>query len=237
MNDQTRRDGAEALVLPGSRSPHGPDRIVPIGRHGHPKEEIGNIHQARLIDAFVEVVGRVGYDGARISEISRKAGVSNGVFYSRFTNKEDCYVTAFDIGARQLVERAKAAYDAAVGPWEDRVRAGIEAILVCLAANPSFARLCAVNTVRVGPVAVEHANAVIDNLRRAFDAHGQPEVPPALEGAPMDAVLTGALTRPVFTYVKKGKTDQLPELTPCLAYFLTLLTLGPERAARQVGTA
>lgn len=226
MDDQAVRVRGELAVLPGSRSPLGPDRVVPRGRHGHSREEIRNLHRARLLDAFVEVVGRVGYDNTRVVDVCQRAGVSNRSFYAAFSDKEDCYLVAFDLGARLLIEQATLAYRTAEGTWPERLRVGMTTVLEYLAANPSFARFCTLEPPRVGPAAVDRLNSVIGECRRAFGGDEPAKISPALRGGPLEALLVGAVVRPIFTYVEEGKTDRLPELAQSLVDFLTLVLQG-----------
>lgn len=50
----------------------------------------------RLLDAAAEVFAERGYDGAGVAEIARRAGVTTGAIYSRFTGKADLLVAAID---------------------------------------------------------------------------------------------------------------------------------------------
>lgn len=220
----------DLAVLPGSRPPLGPDRVVPRGRHGHSREEIQRVHRARLLDAFVEVVGEVGYENTKIVEVCKRAGVSNRAFYATFTDKEDCFLAAFDVGTRFLVEKVTGAFESAEGPWLSRVQAGVEVAMAYLAANPAFARFCTIEPPRVGPAAVERLNSVIENCRRRFEADQRAIATPALRDGPREAVLVGAVVRPVFGYIEEGKIELLPDLAPSLVDFLSLAVLGAEPA-------
>jgi len=51
----------------------------------------------RLIDAAAEVFAERGYDGAGVAEIARRAGVTTGAIYSRFSGKADLLVAALDV--------------------------------------------------------------------------------------------------------------------------------------------
>ncbi len=50
----------------------------------------------RLLVAAAEVFAERGYDGARVAEIARRAGVTTGAIYSRFTGKADLLAAALD---------------------------------------------------------------------------------------------------------------------------------------------
>ncbi len=58
----------------------------------------------RLLDAAAAVFAERGYDGTRVGDVAKRAGLSTGAIYSQFENKSDLLV-------RALVERAMARYD------------------------------------------------------------------------------------------------------------------------------
>ena len=49
-----------------------------------------------LLDAAAEVFAERGYEGAGVAEIARRAGVTTGAIYSRFSGKADLLVSALD---------------------------------------------------------------------------------------------------------------------------------------------
>jgi AcrR family transcriptional regulator len=67
----------------------------------------------RLLDAAAEVFAERGYDGTRVGDVARRAGLSTGAIYSRFQNKSDLLMSA-------LVERATPRYDDTVARLRTR---------------------------------------------------------------------------------------------------------------------
>jgi AcrR family transcriptional regulator len=55
----------------------------------HPDEPQFDAVRERLIDAAAEVFAREGYDGARIQDVVRAAGLTTGAVYGRFTGKDE----------------------------------------------------------------------------------------------------------------------------------------------------
>lgn len=51
----------------------------------------------RLLAAAVEVFAEAGYDGARVAEIARRADLTTGAIYSRYTGKAELLVDALDL--------------------------------------------------------------------------------------------------------------------------------------------
>ncbi len=60
----------------------------------------------RLISAAAQVFLDVGYDGARVVDIARKAGVTTGAIYSQFRNKADLLVKALGAHGVDAVSNA-----------------------------------------------------------------------------------------------------------------------------------
>ena len=65
-------------------------------------DEIG----LRLLDAAAEVFAERGYEGAGVAEIARRAGVTTGAIYSRFTGKADLLAAALDAAHPRRARRA-----------------------------------------------------------------------------------------------------------------------------------
>jgi AcrR family transcriptional regulator len=64
-----------------------------VRRRARPRREPETTRD-RLIRAAAEVFLDVGYDGARVVDIARKAGVTTGAIYSQFRDKADLLVKA-----------------------------------------------------------------------------------------------------------------------------------------------
>lgn len=66
----------------------------------------------RLLRAAADVFARRGYDGTRVADIAKAAGVSNGALYAHFASKADLLVAALrTYGRRQLAEELAAEPD------------------------------------------------------------------------------------------------------------------------------
>ena len=58
--------------------------------------EPGQGTRDRLLDAATRVIVRDGYQGARLADVAREAGLTTGAVYSNFRNKEELFIAAFD---------------------------------------------------------------------------------------------------------------------------------------------
>lgn len=74
------------------------DGVMPSVVVGH----IADDTASRLVRAAIEVFTEKGYDGAGVAEIARRAGLTTGAIYSRFTGKAELLSAA--IGASGLGE-------------------------------------------------------------------------------------------------------------------------------------
>lgn len=64
------------------------------GANGHGagrRQEESERRRARVLEAAQTCLGELGYARATVSEIARRAGVSNGLLYQFFRNKEDLF--------------------------------------------------------------------------------------------------------------------------------------------------
>ena len=66
------------------RRPHGSGRYV------------SDLHRGRLLSATFTLVGERGYEGVTARSVSEHAGVSNRTFYECFSDREDCFLAAFN---------------------------------------------------------------------------------------------------------------------------------------------
>jgi AcrR family transcriptional regulator len=212
-------------------SPNAVDRVVDA-QTGTPGDHRGapeTPKRQRLIDACLEVVGNFGYHQARVTDICRAAGLTLRDFYAVFPGKEVCYVATLEAKAWELMERAGRAYEEADGPWEVRLRAGLEVAMAELAIDAGTARFLSVEVESAGPVGMESVNAIINDGQRMFlPAEMSQRVSAGVDGSVLVSVLSGAIIHTIATYVWEGKTEQLPELVPWFAHYLTLLVLGRE---------
>jgi AcrR family transcriptional regulator len=93
-------------------------------------------------------------------------GVSRRTFYELFTDREDCFLAAFDIAIARAAESVVPAYGAP-GKWRERIRAGLEAMLCFLDAEPELGYLCVVGALGGGDRALERRTLI---ARRLVDA-------------------------------------------------------------------
>lgn len=91
--------------------------------------------------AVADVVAEKGYTGATIGEIAARAGVSRRTFYEHFTDKEDCYLAAYDVMVETLFSRMQAELEERQGEdWRALAARVLNAYMTTLTDEPAVTR-------------------------------------------------------------------------------------------------
>src|SRR3954453_7670678 len=143
---------------------------LPKGRHGLSRQFIASNQRERLPDAIAHVVASKGYAATRGADITEYAGVSRKTFYELITEKEDCFLAAYDAITALLMDRMARGL-AAVGDdtWEAKVSALLGEFLRFLASDPAFARMCIVEVLAAGPAGLGRRDAAIQAFYPVVD--------------------------------------------------------------------
>lgn len=185
----------------------------------------------RLIDACIEVVSQQGFAEARIVDVCLLAGLSTRTFYEVVGTKEGCVDAAVAARGSELLASAKTVFDATAGSWSRRIEVALHRLLVDLSVDEPLARLLFVEFQHAGPVAAMRLAALAEDARRFF---APPETPALPAMAARESAIVGMVLHPIGDYVARGKTSDLPELAPSVAYFLTLFLIGSDEALELV---
>jgi len=122
-----------------------------------PRGPVAATQRERILTATEQLVAEKGATGATIEGIVALAGVSSVTFYDHFSDKEACFVAAFD---RAVGELRAAVPAEPTGP--DRARQVLAGLLRAIDADPARARLCFVEAQRGGPQLRAHYEAALD---------------------------------------------------------------------------
>jgi AcrR family transcriptional regulator len=205
--------GDEPAPLPLSGG-HPTAQQLPKGRHGLSRAFIASNQRERLLDAIANVVAAKGYAATRVADITEYAGVSRKTFYEQFTDKEDCFLAAYDAIVALLMERmAKGLAAVADDSWEVQVSALLGEFLRFLAAEPAFAKMCIVEVLGSGPRGLAKRDAVIEAFFPVVD-----QIPRSQAGSerwlsPLTPqFVTGGILEVVYAAIRRGETATLPDL-------------------------
>jgi AcrR family transcriptional regulator len=129
---------------------------------------VTELQRVRLLDATFAVVAEDGYKRMTARRVSGRAGVSNKTFYDLFTNREDCFLAAFDLAVDELAAVVLPAYEGEK-EWAASIRAGLGALLEFLDDEPALRRLVFVEALGAGPRVLERRGQVLELLQGAVD--------------------------------------------------------------------
>jgi AcrR family transcriptional regulator len=137
--------------------------------------------RARLLNAAIEAFAEVGFRGATIDEICRRAGYTTGAYYSNFSSKDQLFFALFDEHAANELDRlvrrlaqlddptateqlAMLAGD--LGPDEHRWFLVSTEFTLYASRNPEAARVLAEHDARVRAVLVPALAQLYDRMGR-----------------------------------------------------------------------
>lgn len=210
--------------------------VLPRGRHAAPRPVVREAQRARMLEAMVQAVAEKGYARVAVADVVVRAGVSRKTFYEQFSNKDDCFLAAYDASVDDLLVAIDASLVAIAPDWLAAVRAAVEVYLQMLAARPAFARAFLIEVLGAGPEALSRRADVQDRFAAQLqDVHRRaradipeiPEVPPHTFRAAV-----GAVNELVTAHVLERGAQTLPELADAIVDVELALLVGREIAQR-----
>ncbi|HWI74588.1 MAG TPA: TetR/AcrR family transcriptional regulator [Baekduia sp.] len=153
-----------------------PLRVLPRGRHAAPRAVVAESQRERLLVAMADACAAKGYANVAVADVIERAGVSRRSFYEHFSNKEECFLAAYDAGVAGLLDTIAEAEEAAraEGGLLAAARAATEVYLQVLADNPAFARTFLIEVLGAGPEALARRDAVHERFaQRLAEAYAQ----------------------------------------------------------------
>lgn len=181
---------------------------------------------------MLEAVGAEGYEDTSVRSVLDRAGLYRQAFYDDFADKADCYLQAHDDGTERVEGLVRAAAKSERG-WPGQLRAGLQALLDFLEAEPDVGRALIVEVHPAGPAARERRTAA---MRRAAGYLDQARLEQGAKDAPAiasEAVVAG-IVAVLHSRLASRQDDGFRELLPELMYVAVLPYLGPEAAAGEL---
>ncbi len=204
----------------------------PSGVRRFPADLIRAIQRERLIVAMLNAAADLGYLETNVQDVIDRAGVSRPTFYEHFSNKEDCFLAAFDISAERLRQKIETATRRGGDVWRDRVRFGLEALLGFASREPATARTMVVEARAASAAAVKRRVELMDEFARCLQAQARELLPAGAGDNPLTAAgIVGGVESLLYSRLCKHEYDRLEALLPSLMYFIVLPYEGHEAAA------
>jgi AcrR family transcriptional regulator len=196
------------------------------------REELRASQRGRLICAVADAVAAKGYGAATVADITELAGVSRKTFYEHFTDKQECFLASYDVGAAAILAAMAGAAEG-VHNWEDLLDAVLTTWLEFLQADPAFTRAYLIEFWAAGDAARERWKLRRDRLEELLERlHARvretdPAVTP-VSGTVIAAVAGGA-NRVVISRILESDPAPLTELKPELLRFIKLALASHEQ--------
>jgi AcrR family transcriptional regulator len=219
---------------------HEPERPI---AHG----QVIEIQRARILAAMVEVSAERGAGNVTVAHIVDRAGVSRRTFYELYSDREACFLDAFDEGVARAGRYVSEAYDPGAR-WVERVRVTLQAVLSFLDAEPGVGQLLIVGSLAAGPEALGRRRGVLAQAIALVDegrlqSRNGTELPPLTAEGFVGGVLSVLHSR----LLDPGGDSPVPErtlledrprsllaLTGPLTSMIVMPYLGPAAARREL---
>ena len=209
----------------------------PSGSGKLPVELVRAIQRERLIAAMLDAAATRGYRETNVQDVIERAGVSRPTFYEHFTNKDDCFLAAFDAGARRLRTRVSSA--AGKGEdWRGRLRLALAAILAFACVEPQTARTLIVEARAASGEAPQRRIELLDGFAACLDATARELLRHPTDRSPLTAAgVVGGIEAVLYARLCRGEPEQFADLLPSLMYFAVLPYEGQQAASEELTAA
>ena len=176
-------------------------------------------HRRRAVAAMAEAVAEHGYAGTTVEDILSRARMSRRTFYQFFSNREECFLSAYDTALEGAMERLARAHNGNGRRWPGQVEVALAALFEYLASEPGLARVWLVEAPSLGPAGIErHERTMRQLAERLAGLHPDGDAAGANGHAAVRfEASVGAVHRVVQARLLAGRADELPELAPDMA--------------------
>lgn len=206
----------------------------PAGVRKLPPELVKAVQRERLVVAMLMAAAELGYRETNVQDVIDRAGVSRPTFYEHFSNKEDCFLAAFDTSAARLRSKVDAAAESGGERWRDRLRCSLEALIEFAIAEPQTARTLIVEARAASADAVMRRVQLLEQFASCLDAEVSELLPTGSYSAITAAGVVGGVEAVLYARLCKGDLDDLEQLLPSLMYFAVLPYEGREAANEEL---
>ncbi len=206
--------------------------------NGFAHVQVAQIQRARILGAMFDVACERGAASVSVADVVERSGVSRRTFYESFSDREDCFLAAFQDALAFAGERVLPAYEAQ-GSWREKIRAALTALLVFVDEESVIGRILIVESLSGGPRVLQRRGEILAAVTRAIDeGRGEPRAadPPMLSA---EGIVGGVLTVIHSRLIASPGTGEaehepLTELIGALMSMIVLPYLGASVARREL---
>ncbi len=188
-----------------------------------PREFVASHKRRRMMDAVSELTAEQGYEATKIADIVRRAGVARKTLYDNFDGKEDLFLSAIDSALSEMRVVVEEACERTDGSSDEKIVAGLEALLDYIAEHPAASRMCMVEAISATASSARlydsGMRSFVDLLRKS--APEDADLPETIEES-----LTGGVAWILQQQVRRGEAERAPDLLSELSQFVLSPYLG-----------
>lgn len=168
------------------------------------------------MDAIAELTADQGYEATKIADIVRQAAVARKTLYDNFDGKEDLFLSAIDSTMTEMRVVVEEACDHSDEP-EERIVAGLEALLDFIAEHPAASRMCMVEAISATPSSARLYDAGVRGFVELLQKStpDEADLPETIEES-----LVGGVAWILQLQIRRGDAEGAPELLPELSQFV-----------------
>jgi len=194
----------------------------PRGRPPIPEE----VQRRRLVTAAIRVFADKPFEGARIADIVREAGMSSRSFYQFFESKEEVVVEVVHLVMGAFVRNLERVFTETDDPIQ-RIDRGLAAGLEIFAAgNLDLSRLGAGASQRVLEARTHYVRRISAMVTRELEiAHARGQAAEAPDPGAVELIITG-IEGMGLRYMSEGRGPELGRLHPVLMGLLVRAFVG-----------
>jgi AcrR family transcriptional regulator len=181
------------------------------GPHGIPRAVVHEVQRGRLLDALAEVIAEEGYLDTTVHKILKRAKISRRTFYEIFTDKEDCFLAAYQEAADHVIVLVQRACRLGGTP-EIRIENSLRAMLEFAEREPQVARMCIVEVMAAGEKARNRRAKTMEQLTDLVAGVLQERCDNPDEALLRARVLTGGVHEMVYDSLSRGMTVGISDL-------------------------
>jgi AcrR family transcriptional regulator len=185
---------------------------------------LADLRRQRITDALAELCAEQGYRSTTVTDVVSRARTSRNTFYEHFEGREQAFQSLLDRSIGELLDCTKLACQRTAP--EQRVEAGLGAVLTWVAAEPAAAWVCFVEATCATPESFRRYLEAITEFATMLRGNVPTEVP---RPASTEESLVGGVASILRFRIYNGEGERAPELLPELTNFLRLpfVSIGP----------
>jgi len=181
------------------------------GPHGIPRAVVHEVQRGRLLDALAEVIAEEGYLDTTVHKILKRAGISRRTFYEIFTDKEDCFLAAYQEASDHVIVLVQRSCRLGGTP-EIRIENSLRAMLEFAEQEPQVARMCIVEAMAAGETARQRRAKTMERLTELVAGALEERAGDRNEALLRARVLVGGVHEMVYDALARNDVEGISEL-------------------------